>query len=84
MERILKRIKESLSLLCDHLSNYMKQEFDSIPESAVKPSGRNAFTTQTFKSEITQEPGKPRIIGGMCEFCGILADNCTHYAQKEE
>ena len=80
MERIFKRIKESLSLL----RNYMKQEFDSIPESAVKPSGRNAFTTQTFKSEITQEPGKPRIIGGMCEFCGILADNCTHYAQKEE
>ena len=80
MERIFKRIKESLSLL----RNYMKQEFDSIPESAVKPSGRNAFTTQTFKSEITQEPGKPRIIGGMCEFCGILADKCTHYAQKEE
>ena len=80
MERIFKRIKESLSLL----RNYMKQEFDSIPESAVKPSGRNAFTTQTFKSEITQEPGKPRIIGGMCEFCGIEAHKCVHYNKEND
>jgi hypothetical protein len=62
----------------------MKQSFDSIPESAVKPSGRNAFTTQTFKSEITQEPGKPRIIGGMCEFCGIEAHKCVHYNKEND
>ena len=53
---------------------------DSIPQSAIKPSGRSAFTKQEFKDEIIEVPGLPRIIAGMCEFCGKPAKECVHHA----
>ena len=51
--------------------------------SLVKPSGRSAFTKEEWKDTIVEVPGKPRIIAGNCEFCGILAINCPHHEKKD-
>jgi hypothetical protein len=79
MVGIIKRIKESLQIL----RNRMITEKPQFNPQSIKPSGRSVFTKQEFKDEIVDVPGKPRIIAGVCEFCGIEAIKCSHYAQEK-
>jgi hypothetical protein len=62
----------------------MLEEINEIKEWAnkIRPAGRSSFTKQEFKDTIVSTPGKPRIIAGNCEFCGIEATKCSHYGEK--
>lgn len=76
---LLKRLKRFVATL----PLFKNMISEPIPQSAiqgVKPAGRSAFTKQEFKDEIITPVGKPRIIAGNCEFCGIPAETCPHHA----
>jgi hypothetical protein len=68
--------------------NLIQKLMDALtPEEEVEQvdpietlTGRAAMENKEVEPPaVTEEPGKPRILGGICEFCGTEANTCMHY-----
>jgi hypothetical protein len=58
-----------------------KEEISETLEVPETPMTRNDVNLEsTPKPEVSEAPGLPRIIGGVCEFCGTGID-CIHYPE---
>jgi len=53
-----------------------KENEGDVPAVGSREAVNTPAPTQS--SEIVEIPGKPRIIAGVCEFCGVTATECKH------